>query len=129
MPVKILLKGPDESPEVVKIEISSEKNFFLLYEHTSDVFDYDQMREQQGLYPVFADYLTMLIKLFNQAITNPSVFRCAIQLNIDYSASLFFNQVLPYKELKLLGCTFTRASEERIHLHNKFKHKIATIRL
>ena len=46
MPVKILLKGPDESPEVVKIELSSEKNFFLLYEHTSDVFDYDQMREQ-----------------------------------------------------------------------------------
>ena len=45
MPVRILLKGPDESPEVVKIELSSEKNFFLLYEHTSDVFDYDQMRE------------------------------------------------------------------------------------
>ena len=87
------------------------------------------MREQQGLHPLFADYLTMLIKLFNQAITNPSEYRCAIQLNIDNSASLFFLQVLPYKELKLLGCTFTLANEERIHLHNKFKHRIATIRL
>ena len=45
MPVKILLKGPDESPEVVKIELSSEKNFFLLYEHTCDVFDYSEMQE------------------------------------------------------------------------------------
>lgn len=68
MPVRILVKGADESPEVVKIEISSENNYFLLYEHTSNVFDYDIMRDQQGLHPVFADYLTMLIKLFNQTI-------------------------------------------------------------
>ena len=57
----------------------------------------------------------MLIKLFNSAITNPSVYRCAIQLNLDNSASLFFLHVLPYKELKLLGCTFTLAEENRIH--------------
>ena len=41
MPVKILLKGHDEAPEVVKVEISSEKNFFLVYEHTCDVFSYE----------------------------------------------------------------------------------------
>ena len=57
------------------------------------------------------------------------MYRCAIQLNIDNSASLFFLQVLPYKELKLLGCTFTLAEENRIHLHNKFKYRIARIQL
>ena len=45
MPVKILLKGQDDSPEIVKIELSSEKNFFFVYEHTCDVLDYEQMRE------------------------------------------------------------------------------------
>ena len=45
MPVKILLKGADESPEVVKVELSSDKNFFLLYEHTCDVFDYQEMKD------------------------------------------------------------------------------------
>ena len=41
MPVKILLKGQDDSPEIVKIELSSEKNFFFVYEHTCDVLDYE----------------------------------------------------------------------------------------
>ena len=39
------------------------------------------------------------------------------------------NVKVPYKELKLLGCTFTLADEERVHLHNKFKYRLAAIKL
>ena len=42
-----------------------------MYQHTCDVFDYEEMRELQGLTPQYADYLTMLIKLFNSSIDFP----------------------------------------------------------
>ena len=64
-----------------------------------DVFDYDEMKEKQGLNPNFPEYLTMLIKLFNSAINTPESYRCQMQLNKDNSADLFINQVLPFKQI------------------------------
>ena len=74
--VKILIRGSDECPEVLKLEILCKKDYFFLFEHEMNVFDFNDMREQQGLVPQFADYLTMLIKLFNNTITNPDTYRC-----------------------------------------------------
>ena len=91
MRVKICTMGPDECPNLVKVEFFSQQDFYFLYEHTCDVFDYEEMKELQGLHPQFADYLTMLIKLFTQTITNPDTLRCQVQLNVDNSADMFFN--------------------------------------
>ena len=63
--VKICIKGTNESPQCVKVELLSKLNYYFLYEHECDVFDFEEMRESQGLTPQFCDYLTMLIKLFN----------------------------------------------------------------
>ena len=115
MNVKILVKGPDEGIDLIKVELLSNYNYYFLYEHTCDVFDYNDMREMQSLHPQFADYLTMLIKLFNQAITNPDTYKCQVQLNRDNNAEMFFNQILPYKQLQLLGLTMLQGEEARVH--------------
>lgn len=125
--VKISVKGPDESPEVVKVELLSFNDYYFLYEHTCDVFDYQEMRESQGLTPQFVEYLTMLIKLFNKAIDNPDTYRLATQLNRDNSADLFFNQILPYKQLQLLGIHFAIGEETRIEKHIKYRHQISRL--
>ena len=62
--------------------------------------------------PEFHEYMTMLIKLFNSALNNPDTYRAQIQLNIDNSSDLFFNQILPYKQLQMLGCHFEQAPIE-----------------
>jgi hypothetical protein len=80
------------------------------------------MRDNQNLTPQFADYLTMLIKLFNSAIATPDTFHLKIQLNIDNNMDLFFNQILPYKQLEMLGCHFNLLPEERIFQHIKYRH-------
>ena len=49
--VKILTKGHDECPEVVKVELMSKSDYTFLYEHTCDVFDFQEMRDSQGLNP------------------------------------------------------------------------------
>ena len=71
----------------------------------------------------------MLIKLFNQVISSPNTFKCQIQLNKDDSADLFMNQILPYKQLQLLGCHFELATEAKVHRHIKFRHHVANTRL
>ena len=38
--VKILIRGPDESPEVLKLEILCNQDYFFLYEHVIDVFEF-----------------------------------------------------------------------------------------
>lgn len=63
--VKILLRGPDDKPEIVRIELHSANDYFFMYEHSADFFVYDHMRENQRLKPEFSEYLTILIKLFN----------------------------------------------------------------
>jgi len=85
------------------------------------------MRDHQGLNPQFADYLTMLMKLFNAALNDPDKFRLQIQLNKDNSSDLFFNQVLPFKQLQMLGCHFELLEEARVFAHIKFRHQMARI--
>lgn len=77
----------------------SKRDYFFLYEHVCDFFEYQEMKEAQELKPEYADYCTMLIKLFNQAITAPETLKCQMQTNKDDSGDLYFNHFLPYKRL------------------------------
>lgn len=39
-----------------------------MYEHNADFWAYQSMRDKQKLKPEYNEYLTILIKLFNQVI-------------------------------------------------------------
>ena len=41
----VVMQGPEEYPEVIKIELFGLSDYFFLYEHECDVFDYQEMRE------------------------------------------------------------------------------------
>ena len=86
------------------------------------------MKDQQGLKPQYADYLTMLIKLFNQAIESQDT-KCQMQTNKDNTGDLFFNQMLPYKQLQLLGCRFNLAPDQKVQEHIKYRHMVARLKL
>ena len=49
----------------------SQLDYFFLYEHYCEVDDYGDMKYHQKLTPDYIEYLTMLIKLFNQTIQSP----------------------------------------------------------
>ena len=63
--VKLLVKGPDDNPAMVRIELLSQNDYSFMYEHQADFFDYKDMRDEQKLKPEYNEYLTILIKLFN----------------------------------------------------------------
>ena len=59
----------------MKVEIFSPNDYFFLYEHLCEIEDYSYMKLKQQLIHEFPEYLTMLIKLFNQTITTPKTMK------------------------------------------------------
>lgn len=51
---------------------------------------YDEMKDAMGLKPAFIEYLTMLIKLFNLSIEQPTLYRCKFDMQKDNTAELHF---------------------------------------
>ena len=56
---------------MVKVEILSPKDYYFLYEHLCEIEDYYEMKQNQRLIQEYPEFLTMLIKLFNQAVVTP----------------------------------------------------------
>lgn len=107
----------------MRLEVLSQNDYYFLYEHKTEVFGYDEIRETQQLTPPFADYPTMLIKLFNQVISDPEHIKCQLQLYKDNTGDLYFNQILDYKVLLLLQCRLEQGSEDKVQRLIKFRHK------
>ena len=75
----------------------SQLDYFFLYEHYCEVDDYGDMKYHQKLTPDYIEYLTMLIKLFNQTIQSPKTMKIQLQMNKDNTGDLFFQQVMEYE--------------------------------
>ena len=61
-----------------------------MYEHNADLFSYESMRDSQKLKPEFSEYLTILIKLFNQVIEQENI-ETLLQKQIKVSIKSFIN--------------------------------------
>ena len=93
-----LLQGEDENNySMVKVEILSPKDYYFLYEHLCEIEDYYEMKQNQRLIQEYPEFLTMLIKLFNQAVVTPKTTKIQFQMNKDNSGDLFFQQVMEYE--------------------------------
>ena len=92
------LQGEDENNySMVKVEILSPKDYYFLYEHLCEIEDYYEMKQNQRLIQEYPEFLTMLIKLFNQAVVTPKTTKIQFQMNKDNSGDLFFQQVMEYE--------------------------------
>jgi hypothetical protein len=83
------------------------------------------LKTLQSLKPDFADYLTMLVKLFNCVISQPLHYKCILHIEKDNTANLFYHQILDYKTLSLFTHSFDVEEEERVKLHIKYRHRLA----
>jgi len=68
MNIKILVRGDEDDPDAIRVEMFSQSDYFFLYEHTCDFDNFMELKREQGLKPEFSEYLTMLIKLFNATL-------------------------------------------------------------
>jgi hypothetical protein len=45
--VKLLVKGPDDRPEMVRVELFSTNDYFFMYYHEADSAVYQEMKKSQ----------------------------------------------------------------------------------
>ena len=86
--VKILLKGEEENPLAVRVEIFSDSDYFFLYTSQyalstfklirEDDLSFSELKKKLKLKVNFPDYPTVLIKMFNNSMKDPNRY---IQLN------------------------------------------------
>ena len=82
------------------------------------------LKEKLGLKIEFDSFLTMLIKLLNQAIEDPEQFKLVMIMNSDASANLKFIKILPFKQLEQLSLKFKLGEMDAIQKHVVFRYKL-----
>lgn len=128
--VKILLLGPEDAPNAVRVECSSEADLFFHYTHVTDEKVFSKIQEQQKLVVDFADYPGVLIRMLNSCIKEPHVQLAIFTMYNENDARLDFIQNMEYKFVELMYCSFSRSPDEVVQHHityrySAMKHKLA----
>jgi hypothetical protein len=121
--VKILLAGLDDSPNMVRLEFSSESDLFFHYIHIVDEKEFLRIQESQKLVVDFIDYATVLIRMLNACIKEPHIHLAILTIFIDNNtARLDFIQNMEYKFVELMYCNCLRSPEEIVQNHITFRY-------
>ena len=99
------------------MEVYSDRDYLMLYKHEMDaqkfrtvkaklpelrdrpknfdpkVWEYQNLQQEL----TFKQYVTLLIKMINQAKAKDSAYKILFQIEEDNSVNCFFNQELPFK--------------------------------
>lgn len=78
----------DSDPDVVRIEVMSEYDFFFQFVYQIDSYNFADLKEKLKLKCDFPGFTTMLIKLINNCITDADHFKSVMVVNSDSSATM-----------------------------------------
>jgi hypothetical protein len=131
--VKILTMGPDDSPSVVRLEMSSESDLFFHYMHIVDEREFRNIQDTQKLVIDFIDYAGILIRMLNSCIKEPHFNLVIMTIFSDSEdARLDFIQNMQYKFVELMYCECKRSPDEVVQHHityryNAMKQKLGVV--
>lgn len=126
---KILVKGPSNAPEDVRIEISSENDLFFLYCHSVDQQAFVQMQHDQKLMIDFKDYPNVLSKMLNSSIKEPHAYLAVLILGTTGLARLDLIRNMEYKFVDLMSVPFEAAPDDMIKVHITYRYNAAKSKL
>mmetsp|Transcript_3028 Transcript_3028/g.7754 ORF Transcript_3028/g.7754 Transcript_3028/m.7754 type:complete len:239 (+) Transcript_3028:78-794(+) len=126
---KILLRGDEQNPQHVKVELTSENDLFFHYTHSVDERGFRHMQEKQKLMVDFPEYVTVLIKSLNSCIKEPHSYLAVFIMQREGRARLDFIQNMEYKFVELLSCDFAASPEDVVRQQITFRYNSTKSRL
>lgn len=120
--VKMLLRGADDSPHSIRLEMSSENDLFFHFSHGIDAQDFHLVQEQQKLVVDYAEYPNVLIRMLNACIREPHQHLAIFVIKDQEEARLDFIQNMEYKFVELVSCNCQRSSEEVIQKQITYRY-------
>lgn len=118
--------GPCHS---MRIELCSDADLFFNYNCVINHIGFNALREDQKLTCDFNEFAVMLMKLFNQAIKDPTTHLCVMIFQPDGRAHLQILQNLHYKFVELLSLPFHEVPEEESRRHINYRYNAIRARL
>ena len=142
--------GSSDSPQTVRVELSSEADLFFHYIHYIDdngnhlfdfltylftlfthllmhyitcyLLDFSRIKESQKLMVAFNDYPTVLVRMLNACIREPHThFGIFVLLN-ENDARLDFIQNMEYKYIELMSCNCIQSPSELVQQHITYRY-------
>ena len=99
---------------------------YSYHKYRVDHIRFDDIRKLHRLKITFGEYPTMLIKMINNCIRDPTNFQDVLAMGAaDQSADLIFQQSVEYKTVELYKCRFEQADEDSIRSQVSFKFRLA----
>ncbi|KAM3146606.1 hypothetical protein pb186bvf_001136 [Paramecium bursaria] len=119
---RILLLGTDTNPQSVRIEISSDKDLFFIFQHEATTNSFNQIKVSQGLQLPFKDYPGVIISTLNKVETNFSGYQATFVIMLDGSARLEIYQTTEYKSISMINFDFHACDEHFLRQTIIFKY-------
>ena len=127
--VKILLKGEQQQPDALRVELTSETNLFFHYVHELTEGSFHDLQEGQKLMVEFAEYSSVLLRMLNNCIKEPHTHLAVFIMHDSGEARLDFIQNMEYKFVELLSCKFANSSEEEVRSQITYRYNVVKSRL
>lgn len=127
--VKLLMLGPENSPEALKAEVSSESNLFFHYSYTVDEEGFRVLQEEQKLMVEFEEFARVLVHMLNDCIDQPDTHMAVFVLHEEGPGRLDFIQNMEYRFVELLTCSFAPSDEELVRQHITYRYDAVKARL
>jgi len=90
-----------------------------------DKYRFEELKKANRLKLGFGDYPTMLIKMINNCIKDPTGYQDLFAMSLDGSADLIFQQSVEYKSVELFRCRFEQAEEDSVKELVSYKYRVA----
>ncbi|CAD8127710.1 unnamed protein product [Paramecium sonneborni] len=118
----IQLRGTDSNPQSIKIEISSDKDLFFLFNHEATVNGFTQIKALQNLQMPFKDYAQIAIATLNKVEQNYNGYGAIFQVMLDGSARLEINQTTEFRSVHMIYFDFHQVEESFLRQTIVFKY-------
>ncbi len=104
---KIVVQGPEDSPEEVLLEVTTDNDLYFYYTHTCNEDKLATISKQQHFCSELREYARSLIKVFNKAQQDSRKFSCAITILSDSKATLSITMTTDFKVILILTIDLT----------------------
>jgi len=89
---KLLISGPDQQPDVVRLELNTDLDLFFHYFHSLDLAGYGEVASRQKLKIEFHQYASMLTNLLSRVMKDPDNYLAILYVFPDATARIDFIQ-------------------------------------
>lgn len=131
--VKILVRGDQDSPSSVRMEVTSESDLFFHYNHTLDAEGFKQVQASQKLMVDFDQYPSVIIRMVESCIKEPKTHLGIFVMHHSEAgrhARLDIIQNMGYKFVELISIKFSHSPSEVVqqsitYRYNSMKSRLA----